>query len=98
MAVKISPVCKWYDFWVGVFWDRIQKRLYILPLPCLGVRIAFSIETFRVRSDRRPGKFYTCHQFWGFYVLQPEDGGHSFTCVDLSYKGLYKCDEYGELI
>jgi len=23
----------WYDFWVGAFYDRRQKALYICPLP-----------------------------------------------------------------
>jgi hypothetical protein len=32
----------WYDLWVGVFWDRKGRRLYILPLPCVGVVIEFA--------------------------------------------------------
>jgi hypothetical protein len=39
--MKIRPVCKWYDFWVGLFWDGSKRRLYILPLPCLGVCLDF---------------------------------------------------------
>lgn len=29
----------WYDLWVGVFWDRTKRKLYILPLPCIGIVI-----------------------------------------------------------
>jgi len=37
--MRIKPVLAWYDMWVGVFWDRQGRRLYILPLPCCGVCI-----------------------------------------------------------
>jgi hypothetical protein len=39
--MKIKPVVAWYDLWVGMFWDRGKRRLYVLPLPCLGVVIQF---------------------------------------------------------
>jgi hypothetical protein len=34
---KISLVLAWYDFWVGAYWDRTHRRLYLLPVPCVGV-------------------------------------------------------------
>lgn len=39
--MKIKPLLAWYDLWIGVFWDRIKRRLYILPLPCIGVVLEF---------------------------------------------------------
>ncbi len=39
--MKIKPVFKWYDLWVGLYWDRRHKRLFVLPLPCLGVMFDF---------------------------------------------------------
>lgn len=26
---------KWYDLWVGAFWDRRARVLYVCPLPCI---------------------------------------------------------------
>lgn len=39
--MKIRPIFAWYDLWVGAFWDRNRRRLYILPIPCVGVVIEF---------------------------------------------------------
>lgn len=29
----------WYDLWVGVYVDRVNRRLYVCPLPCVLVTI-----------------------------------------------------------
>jgi len=39
--VSIRPIFAWYDLWVGVFIDRPKRRLYIFPLPCLGLVITW---------------------------------------------------------
>lgn len=40
--MKVRPLFAWYDLWVGVFWDSGKRRLYVLPLPCLGIVVDFS--------------------------------------------------------
>jgi len=40
--MSIDFVLAWYDLWIGVFWDRREKSLYILPLPCIGLKITFA--------------------------------------------------------
>lgn len=37
--MKVNLFFAWFDLWVGVFIDRKRKRLYILPVPCLGLLI-----------------------------------------------------------
>jgi hypothetical protein len=39
--MSIKPVFAWYDFWIGFYWNREKRRLYILPLPCIGIVMQF---------------------------------------------------------
>jgi hypothetical protein len=39
--MTIKPLFAWYDLWVGVFWDAAKRKLYVLPLPCIGIVIQF---------------------------------------------------------
>lgn len=32
---------KWYDFWVGFFWDKEAHWLYFFPIPTLGIVLKF---------------------------------------------------------
>ena len=38
---KVSFIVAWYDMWIGAFWDSKKRRLYILPIPCMGVMLDF---------------------------------------------------------
>jgi hypothetical protein len=29
----------WYDFWIGAFYDKKKRTLYICPLPCCVIKI-----------------------------------------------------------
>ena len=42
--MKIAPIFAWYDLWVGAFWDRKQRKLYVLPFPMIGFVIQFKSE------------------------------------------------------
>lgn len=39
--MRIKPIFAWYDLWIGFYWNREKRRLYVLPLPCIGVVIQF---------------------------------------------------------
>lgn len=32
----------WYDMWIGMYWDRQNRRLYVLPLPMVGIVVTLS--------------------------------------------------------
>lgn len=42
--MRVRPIAAWYDLWIGVYWDRQRRRLYVLPLPCVGIAIEFGRE------------------------------------------------------
>ena len=32
----LRPVFAWYDIWIGAYWDRKTRRLFLFALPCFG--------------------------------------------------------------
>ena len=44
--MNIRPIFAWFDLWVGAYWDGTNRRLYVLPLPCIGVVIDFGSREF----------------------------------------------------
>jgi hypothetical protein len=40
--MTIRPLFAWYDLWIGAYWDGAHRRLYVLPLPCIGFVITFA--------------------------------------------------------
>lgn len=37
MTVRL--IFAWYDLWVGAFYDRPKRRLYVFPIPCVGFMV-----------------------------------------------------------
>ncbi len=37
--MTVRPMFAWYALWVGIFVARKARRIYILPVPCLGIVI-----------------------------------------------------------
>jgi len=35
----VKPVFAWYDLWIGVFFDRRKRKVYIFLVPCLGMEV-----------------------------------------------------------
>lgn len=39
--MKVRFLFAWYDAWIGAYWDRQNRRLYVLPIPFFGVVLDF---------------------------------------------------------
>jgi hypothetical protein len=39
--MRIRLIVRWYDLWVGVFVDTQNRRLYVFPVPTLGLMISW---------------------------------------------------------
>ena len=37
---KIKPIFAWYDCWIGFYYDRAAKVLYLFAVPMLGLKIS----------------------------------------------------------
>lgn len=40
--MTVRPIVAWYDIWIGVFVDTAKRRVYILPLPCIGIIVEWA--------------------------------------------------------
>jgi hypothetical protein len=48
LTMRISLFFRWYDLWIGAYWDAQKRTLYLCPLPMVGVRV-----TLRHRCDKQ---------------------------------------------
>ena len=41
MIVRATFFFRWFDFWIGVYYDVPGRNLYICPVPMFGVKISW---------------------------------------------------------
>lgn len=46
--MRVRLLFAWYDLWVGAYWDRAHRRLYLLPVPMLGIVLDFGVQETEV--------------------------------------------------
>jgi hypothetical protein len=39
--VTASLFFRWYDLWIGAYWDSAKRTLYICPVPMFGLKLQF---------------------------------------------------------
>ncbi len=37
--MKVRLIFRWYDLWIGFYWDRTKRILYFFPVPTVGFEI-----------------------------------------------------------
>lgn len=52
----------WYDWWIGAYWDRSNRLLYLCPLPMVGVKLRIPREPLK----RLLGLLKVVRQSWLF--------------------------------
>lgn len=50
--MKISFFFAWYDLYVGAYWSRSRRALYIVPFPTLGLKLQLKPRAFDVHRLR----------------------------------------------
>lgn len=35
--MRVRFIFAWYDMWIGAYYDRHHRRLYVLPIPMVGI-------------------------------------------------------------
>ncbi len=40
-SVRLGLSFKWYDLWIGAYWSRQDRCLYVCPMPCVVLSVAF---------------------------------------------------------
>jgi len=73
MGVKL--IFAWYDFWVGIFWDANNRRLYIFPIPMIGmiVQLPKYCADCNIKFTRySPVVREACSSALGIYYKGPE--------------------------
>ncbi len=54
--MKAKLIFKWFDFWVGFYWDKKNNYLYFFPIPMFGVVFKF-IKTENTSIEKFPNGY-----------------------------------------
>lgn len=65
MRIRIKPFFAWYDFWIGWYYNKTKRILYICPLPMLGIEIHFlsMVGVWGIRDPDAICKSYTTDKY-----------------------------------
>ena len=48
---SVRPIFAWYDIWVGAFIDRAKRRLYVFPIPMVGLVFEWPVHPAPEEQD-----------------------------------------------
>lgn len=41
LPCKVRVIFAWFDLWIGLYWDRKERNLYVFPVPMFGIVLGF---------------------------------------------------------
>jgi hypothetical protein len=41
LSLQVKPFFRWYDLWIGFYWDKANRDLYFCLLPTIGFKVSF---------------------------------------------------------
>lgn len=60
----VRPVVRWYDAWLGFYWDRGRRELFIFAFPFVGLGLRFTRRKrparYRYTGSAFPPEHYNC--------------------------------------
>ncbi len=59
MPIGFDCSFKWFDLWIGAYWDGKHRTLYLCPLPMVVIEIRWKQET---EVEAKDSKFWESHQ------------------------------------
>jgi hypothetical protein len=73
--VRITPIFRWYDLWIGLFIDRPNHRLYAFPIPCFGFKMDWGQVEKPDREEAPADKPESQpHRMMDFFAGTPKEG------------------------
>lgn len=58
--MKIKFIFAWYDLWIGFYWDKNNKCLYVFPVPMFGFFVKFGCVHTWIHRDFNRIEYYIC--------------------------------------
>jgi hypothetical protein len=60
--MKIKVFFAWYDLWIGAYWDRKERVLYVCPLPTIAIAVKFTEKRQQPTPTHTSGFWYPHNQ------------------------------------
>lgn len=94
--MKIEFLFKWYDLWIGIFYDKKKNWIYFLPLPTIGIilklpenwRISYIIRLLKLPNYgicKRCKRERAMNDYNGYYVCD-----HCYKMLNDEFEDEYK--------
>ena|SRR3990167_6314772 len=70
---NIEFIFRWYDLWVGFYWDRKSRILYFFPVPMFGCQMCW-LDLERLKAEGKGTKGNGQYIPPGHHIVEDADG------------------------